>query len=350
TEDWVYLSSSKKVFTVLVSDALLWKSQSGCLSNAFACTNGVPSNFDLTALYLHNSVSRLYIGFPEYDNNVDGFKQYLAQQYAAGTPVTIYYPLVEETTEDWTETSYCETPIKIATTKYNETAFSPLNTALANAISVVDSVVSNTITQAGLIADLQTQKQTRPNDIADDSEKCPAGKKCLLVEDASGVPHWYEIVERYSRLPDGYTELEYVSNAANTYLDTGIIPTVDNVVMEMKVKPTTGSWYIWQSRDPSNSVIHGFAGANTGSKISFAFPNASVATSTITRTGNILTMRSTMLNGQGKLYVHDDATNESDEQTTAYTFLPKRCRIIYLETKGLTRSIQVMWFITQKCI
>ncbi len=194
-EDWVYLSSSKKVFTVMVSDALLWKSQSGCLSNAFACTNGIPSNFNLTALYLHDSVSRLYMGFPEYDNNVNGFKQWLRDQYAAGTPVTLYYPLAEPVEEDWTETSYCETPIKIATTKYNETAFGPLNTALANAISVVDSVVSNTITQAASIATLQAQKQTRPNDIADDSEKCPAGKKCLLVEDASGIPHWYEIFD-----------------------------------------------------------------------------------------------------------------------------------------------------------
>ena len=207
TEDWVYLSSSKKVFTVLVSDALLWKSQSGCLSNAFACTNGIPSNFDLTALYLHNSVSRVYMTFPEYDNNVDGFKQYLAQQYAAGTPVTVYYPLAEETTEDW-PASYCETPIKIATTKYNESAFGPLNTALANAISVVDTVVSNTITQVASIATLQTQKQTRPNDIADDSEKCPAGQKCLLVEDATGVPHWYAIQESY--LPLGYTPLKYI--------------------------------------------------------------------------------------------------------------------------------------------
>ncbi len=112
--------------------------------------------------------------------------------------------------------------IKIATTKYNETAFSPLNTALANAISVVDSVVSNTITQAGRIATLQAQKQTRPNDIADDNEKCPAGKKCLLVEDASGIPHWYEIVEQYSRLPDGYTELEYIESTGTQYIDTGV--------------------------------------------------------------------------------------------------------------------------------
>ncbi|MBQ9540110.1 MAG: hypothetical protein IJU89_01655 [Alphaproteobacteria bacterium] len=109
--------------------------------------------------------------------------------------------------------------ITIATTKYNESAFSPLNTALANAISVVDSVVSNTITQAASIATLQAQKQTRPD------ESCPAGKKCLLVEDASGVPHWYEIVERYSRLPDGYTELQYIESTGTQYIDTGIFGT-----------------------------------------------------------------------------------------------------------------------------
>ena len=119
---------------------------------------------------------------------------------------------------------YCE-KIKIATTKYNETAFGPLNTALQNAISVVDTVVSNTITQAASIATLQAQKQTRPNDIADDNEKCPAGKKCLLVEDASGTPHWYEIVT--GRLPDGYTELEYIESTGTQYIDTNVLVTDD---------------------------------------------------------------------------------------------------------------------------
>ncbi len=109
--------------------------------------------------------------------------------------------------------------IKIATTKYNETKFSPLNTALANAISVVDTVVSNTITQAGRIATLQAQKQTRPD------ETCPAGKKCLLVEDASGTPHWYEIVT--GRLPDGYTELEYIESTGTQYIDTNVLVTDD---------------------------------------------------------------------------------------------------------------------------
>ena len=137
--------------------------------------------------------------------------------------------------------------IKIATTKYNETAFSPLNTALQNAISVVDTVVSNTITQAASIATLQAQKQTRPNDIADDNEKCPTGKKCLLVEDASGTPHWYEIVERYSLLPDGYTELEYIESTGTQYIDTGIksASTIKaEFVVDRPISPASGSVWV----------------------------------------------------------------------------------------------------------
>ena len=169
---------------------------------------------------------------------VENFKSWLVQQYSAGTPVTIYYPLAEETTEDW-PASYCETPIKIATTKYNESAFSPLNTALQNAISVVDTVVSNTITQAGRIATLQAQKQTRPD------ETCPAGKKCLLVEDASGVPHWYEIVENASLLPNGYTELQYITFNGTQELDTGFTPNQDTRIESKIYGATNANMWIY---------------------------------------------------------------------------------------------------------
>ncbi len=171
------------------------------------------------------------------DTTPTTLKQYLAQQYAAGTPVTVWYPLATETTEDW-PASYCEKPIKIATTKYNESAFGPLNTALQNAISVVDTVVSNTITQAGKIATLQAQKQTRPNDIADDNEKCPAYKQCLLVEDENGAPHWYEITDPFRDFvapiiannvapasttnQPGFTQLEYIQSTGTQWIDTGI--------------------------------------------------------------------------------------------------------------------------------
>ena len=82
-----------------------------------------------------------------------------------------------------------EVGIRIATTAYNSARFSPVVTELNDTIATIRSVVTNTINQTKAIADLQATKQTRPN------ENCPAGKKCLLVEDDAGMPHWFEIVE-----------------------------------------------------------------------------------------------------------------------------------------------------------
>jgi len=82
-----------------------------------------------------------------------------------------------------------EQQIRIATTAYNSARFSPVVTELNTTIATIRSVVTNTINQTKAIADLQATKQTRPN------EQCPAGKKCLLVEDNDGTPHWYEIIE-----------------------------------------------------------------------------------------------------------------------------------------------------------
>ena len=249
TEDgWAEQGSSGQIFKLFISSNMLSPSSTDernkfCLMNTYkpsASTTLNTAMSDFSWLQSEGSNAKyLFIKDSRYLHNVEGFKQYLAAQYAAGTPVTVWYPLAEETTEDW-PASYCEIPIKIATTKYNESAFSPLNTALANAISVVDSVVSNTITQAASIATLQAQKQTRPNDIADDNEKCPAGKKCLLVEDASGVPHWYEIVT--SRLPDGYTELEYIESTGTQWIDTGVSEqTVTNLEIDFETSNSTST-------------------------------------------------------------------------------------------------------------
>ncbi len=120
---------------------------------------------------------------------LNSFKQWLAEQYANGTPVIIYYHLATETTENWNETTYCANQIKIATTAYNSARFSPVVNDLSDTIATIRDVVTNTINQTAAIADLQATKQTRPN------EQCPAGKKCLLVEDNDGTPHWFEIVE-----------------------------------------------------------------------------------------------------------------------------------------------------------
>jgi len=156
--------------------------------------------------------------------------------------------------------------IKIATTKYNETKFSPLNTALANAISVVDTVVSNTITQAASIATLQAQKQTRPNDIADDNEKCPAGKKCLLVEDASGVSHWYEIVENAWDLPVGYTQLQWIKSTGAQWIDTGYVlnSNTDNVEIVFQADSVDTNINLFGARGSTTSRPYTFGAYQGG--------------------------------------------------------------------------------------
>lgn len=178
---------------------------------------------------LHMNFANEVLGITDYTQETQSSviakaQAYLKSQYDAGTPYVFYYTLATPVEEDWTETSYRSLSIKIATTKYNETKFSPLNTALQNAISVVDTVVSNTITQAGRIATLQTQKQTRPD------ESCPAGKKCLLVEDASGIPHWYEIVE--NAWSTDYTKLQYISSSGTQWIDTGYVLQSDDITFE----------------------------------------------------------------------------------------------------------------------
>ncbi|MCQ2580851.1 MAG: hypothetical protein MJ164_01610 [Alphaproteobacteria bacterium] len=79
--------------------------------------------------------------------------------------------------------------IKIATTKMVDEEFAAAEAKLATTVQTIESVVSRTITQTEQIAALQAEKQTRPD------ESCPANKKCLLVEDEQGFPHWYEIIE-----------------------------------------------------------------------------------------------------------------------------------------------------------
>ncbi len=86
--------------------------------------------------------------------------------------------------------------IKIATTAYNNNAFSPVQTALNTAIDNIKDVVSNTINQATAVANLQSGKQTMPDSTATNGT-CPNYRQCLLVEDESGTPHWYVITDPF---------------------------------------------------------------------------------------------------------------------------------------------------------
>ena len=153
---------------------------------------------------------------------VTDWKRYIADQYAAGTPVIVIYPLAEPTTESVAGQTMTTAPviqnngtiattirtllqngqtlvsnslelgIKIATTAYNTAQFNPVVTDLNTTIATIREIVTKTINQTAAIASLQADKQTRPD------EQCPAGKKCLLVETEENgviVPHWYPIIE-----------------------------------------------------------------------------------------------------------------------------------------------------------
>ncbi|MBQ7244948.1 MAG: hypothetical protein IJS34_01095 [Alphaproteobacteria bacterium] len=150
------------------------------------------ANIDYSA-FIAGVTGTCYGIFIRNDNyiTVQNFKNYLAQQYANGTPVVVYYPLETETTED-IGTTYCVPEIKIATTAYNAAQFNPVKTDLNSAVATIREIVTKTINQTAAIASLQADKQTRPEDA------CPAGKKCLLVETEENgiiVPHWFPIIE-----------------------------------------------------------------------------------------------------------------------------------------------------------
>ncbi len=275
------------------------------------CTHAVAGTATNSSRLVEIDATATYFG-GDFGFTAASGKQWLRDQYAAGTPVTLYYPLAEPVEEDW-PASYCETPIKIATTKYNETAFSPLNAALANAISVVDTVVSNTITQAASIATLQAQKQTRPNDIADDNEKCPAGKKCLLVEDASGIPHWYEIVEQYSRLPEGFTELQWIESTGSQWVNTEYKMTSDIVEYGIEIYGAPTSSTSLFGSETSSGITYSGVPYSSGSSVSVfigrssalggvSFPASQWNTYTIKTTS--ATNLSVTLNGDTRDYVY----------------------------------------------
>ena len=102
--------------------------------------------------------------------------------------------------------------IKIATTKYNEEQFTPVETDLDAARTVINNLITQMQTNAINVSRLAVEKQTRPN------ATCPAGKNCLLVTDPTGAENWYEIVgadavQSSSNVPDYFSFTTTALNA-----------------------------------------------------------------------------------------------------------------------------------------
>jgi hypothetical protein len=178
--------------------------------------------------------------------------------------------------------------ITIATTRYNEESFAPVETRLDAAVAAVDTDVSQTMTQAQQIDQIANEKQTRPE------EGCTA-KYCLLVEDEDGTPHWYPIAGANGvahALPAGYTELQYLQTDGNSWIDTGIVATNWNwsAQFEMSV-PKAGDYFfgagsgIWSSTvwgaqfGLANSSGHSFWGKG-GTGMNAVISNLDVTTNT----------------------------------------------------------------------
>ena len=187
TENWKYVSGSNySGFQVTPNPALAYRT-----TTLFVSTHFPGKPYSVQQNPSCGLIFSSYMYFNNGTEDVTAWKQWLAQQYAAGTPVTVYYPLATPVEEDW-PSSYCQPSIKIATTAYNAARFNPVKTDLNNAVATIREIVTKTINQTAAIASLQADKQTRPEDA------CPAGKKCLLVETEENgviVPHWFPIIE-----------------------------------------------------------------------------------------------------------------------------------------------------------
>ena len=253
TEDWIITSSLlSNMYNLSVPD--LFAENTSVVSNRATpycthfkrSTNWVSSNNRNNYIQAMSSSQDKVIGLGYSvvnEANLDTFKSWLAAQYAAGTPVTIYYPLAEPVVEDWDGgATYCEKGIKIATNLYNSAKFQNVIDALDTAVSTINNIVAGTIAQANSIGELASGKQTRPNP-ADSSDttcptSCPNYRQCLLVEKDDGTPCWYEISDPFrdfvapiigtNTAPAsttnnaGYTQLEYIESTGTQYINTGI--------------------------------------------------------------------------------------------------------------------------------
>ena len=303
TEEWV---QSGDLFYANIADDALQDTHTcycthfqGVATNASATyENNIKVGTNLTSNAFWNRV-QVYPASGTFGSLAE-YKQYLAQQYAAGTPVTVWYPLENSVEETWSETSYCYNSIKVATKDYVTGAhgFGPIATTLNTVITAINGIVSSTVTQATSISTLATQKQTRPDDdYTDDNnaENCPDYKQCLLVEGTDGKPHWYPIDDPFRDFAapivgtntaptsttnaSGYTQLEYIESTGTQYIDTGIqVDSTNNTTVRLEIDGNFGTgtasnangWTLDGSAYPNT---HTYVGLNAAKKIAYGNDN-----------------------------------------------------------------------------
>ena len=110
SEDISIFTGTTSVFLVHISDT--GGAGNGNPINSLYCTHFKPSSSLYTASMQNNSIYErgdsnldFFIKCDSYGNNLQGFTNWLTDQYAAGTPVIIIYPLATPTTESVTAQS-----------------------------------------------------------------------------------------------------------------------------------------------------------------------------------------------------------------------------------------------------
>lgn len=114
-----------------------------------------------------------------------------------------------------------------------------------------------------------------------------------------------------------------ISNNASTVLNTGIIADVDDMEFELDVTPSTGSWYIFQSRESAGGVIYGISGSRNDNTFAINWAGASFVATTLNRSDvHRVRIKCTFKNGNGTVYIQDFVTGEDETITNTYTFTP----------------------------
>lgn len=114
-----------------------------------------------------------------------------------------------------------------------------------------------------------------------------------------------------------------ISNNASTVLNTGIIADVDDMEFELEVTPSTGSWYIFQSRESVGGTIYGISGSLNGNTFVINWAGVSFVATKLNRSDtHRVHIKCTFKNGNGTVYIQDSATGEDETITNTYTFTP----------------------------
>ncbi|MBO4582690.1 MAG: hypothetical protein J5714_01355, partial [Alphaproteobacteria bacterium] len=102
TENWNYTSSC---FQTVITDRKIGTPIP--ISTHFVSATGTgASRVPDMGIGCSSANTRVWLRYDIYQGDVTQFEQFLADQYAAGTPVTIWYPLATPVEENWSETTY----------------------------------------------------------------------------------------------------------------------------------------------------------------------------------------------------------------------------------------------------